>query len=107
MDCRGKPGKDEKRRVQLGGDRAWICHTSALARLSRAKGRSRRAVPIRERRDGLPGGRRERRARHIACRRMSTLASQLLEGLAQRRWSAFVRNAFGPLVLSADVIAIV
>jgi Undecaprenyl-phosphate glucose phosphotransferase len=38
---------------------------------------------------------------------MSTLASQLLEGLAQRRWSAFVRNAFGPLVLSADVIAIV
>ena len=38
---------------------------------------------------------------------MSTLASQLLESSAQRRWSAFVRNAFGPLVLLADVIAIV
>src|SRR5262245_22850850 len=38
---------------------------------------------------------------------MSSVSGQWLETLAPRRWAAIVRNAFGPLALFADVIAIV
>src|SRR2546425_6670778 len=36
-----------------------------------------------------------------------SVSSHLLEMTTPRRWAMAVRNAFGPLVLAADVIAIV
>jgi Undecaprenyl-phosphate glucose phosphotransferase len=38
---------------------------------------------------------------------MSSVSGHLLETVRPRRWTALVRNAFGPLALMADVLAIV
>ena len=38
---------------------------------------------------------------------MSSVSGHLLDTITPRRWAAMVRNAFGPFVLLADVIAIV
>src|SRR5262245_35744445 len=38
---------------------------------------------------------------------MSSVSGHLLDTITPRRWAAIVRNAFGPLALLADVIAIV
>jgi polysaccharide biosynthesis protein PslA len=39
--------------------------------------------------------------------RMSSVSDQLIGTITPRRWAAFVRNAFGPLALLADVFTIV
>jgi hypothetical protein len=38
---------------------------------------------------------------------MSSVSDQLIGSITPRRWAAFVRNAFGPLALLADVFTIV